>query len=120
MTRTAALLLLRLLGGAVHFRTGLLRLGAGATRIAVGDDDQRRLALAQAGQDPRLDLGVDGRDRLADDSGRRRPHEVDGELRVELGVVAAVVAAAGLPPLQGALQGRPGGEDGRPVQNHDR
>src|SRR5688500_12532214 len=39
MTRAAALLLLRLLGGAVHFGTGLLRLGPGATGIAIGDND---------------------------------------------------------------------------------
>ena len=37
MTRAAALLLLRLLGGAVDFRTGLLGLGARATGVAVGD-----------------------------------------------------------------------------------
>src|SRR5690606_39209779 len=39
MTRTAALLLLGLLGGAAHFSAGLLRLGARATGVAVGNDD---------------------------------------------------------------------------------
>src|SRR5690606_26329892 len=39
MTRAAALLLLRLLGGAAHFRASLLRLGTGTTGIAVRDHD---------------------------------------------------------------------------------
>src|SRR5690606_9173304 len=38
MTRTAALLLLRLLGGAVDLGARLLRLGAGTTRVAVRHD----------------------------------------------------------------------------------
>src|SRR6185437_17137615 len=39
MTRAAALLLLRLLGGTCHFGASLLRLGAGATGVAVSNDD---------------------------------------------------------------------------------
>src|SRR5690606_38936559 len=39
MTRAAALLLLRLLGGAAHFRARLLRLGAGTAGVAVRDHD---------------------------------------------------------------------------------
>src|SRR5690606_13920702 len=47
MTRTAALLLLRLLGGAADFGAGELRLGAGATGVAVGDDDLVDQVLAE-------------------------------------------------------------------------
>jgi len=60
VTRAAALLLLRLLGGAVDFRTGLLRLGARATGVAVGDDDLVDQVLAEV----TTEHGVGDRDRL--------------------------------------------------------
>src|SRR3546814_382543 len=47
MTRTAALLLLRLLGGAADFRARLLRLGAGTARVAVGNDNLVDQVLAE-------------------------------------------------------------------------
>src|SRR3546814_15057860 len=47
MTRTAALLLLRLLGGAADFRARLLRLGAGTARVAVGNDNLVDQAFAE-------------------------------------------------------------------------
>src|SRR3546814_12512678 len=67
MTRTATLLLLRLLGGAGDFRTGLLRLGTGATGVAVGNDhlvDQVLAELATedlVGNRQRLLAVVDGK-----------------------------------------------------------
>src|SRR5690606_11389633 len=67
MTRTAALLLLRLLGGTGDLRTGLLRLGAGATGVAVGNDhlvDQVLAELAAedlVGNRQRLLAVVDGK-----------------------------------------------------------
>src|SRR5690606_11704465 len=47
MTRTAALLLVRLLGGAADLGAGELRLGAGATGVAGGDDDLVDQVLAE-------------------------------------------------------------------------
>src|SRR3546814_17274218 len=47
MTRAAALLLLRLLGGAADFRARLLRLGAGTARVAVGNDNLVDQVLAE-------------------------------------------------------------------------
>src|SRR3546814_303451 len=67
MTRTATLLLLRLLGGAGDFRTGLLRLGTGATGVAVGNDHLVYHVLAElstedlVGNRQRLLAVVDGK-----------------------------------------------------------
>src|SRR3546814_4938396 len=47
MTRAAALLLLRLLGGAADFQARLLRLGAGTARVAVGNDNLVDQVLAE-------------------------------------------------------------------------
>src|SRR3546814_18016018 len=47
MTRAAAPLLLRLLGGAADFRARLLRLGAGTARVAVGNDNLVDQVLAE-------------------------------------------------------------------------
>src|SRR5690606_74859 len=54
MTRAATLLLLRLLGGAIDFRTGLLCLGAGTTSIAVGNDDLVNQILAERAIEHRI------------------------------------------------------------------
>jgi hypothetical protein len=54
VTRAAALLLLRLLGGAGDFRTRLLRLGAGAARVAVGNDDLVDQVLAEFAAEDRV------------------------------------------------------------------
>src|SRR5690606_14294614 len=56
----AALLLLRLLGGAVDFGAGLLRLGARATGVAVGDDHLVHEVLAELA----AEHGVGHRQRL--------------------------------------------------------
>src|SRR5690606_8124575 len=70
VTRAAALLLLRLLGGAGDFRTGLLRLGAGATRVAVGDDDLVDQVFAEL----TAEHGVGDRHRLAVADGEFHRH----------------------------------------------
>src|SRR5690606_22293759 len=57
VTRTTTLLPLRLLGRAVDLRTRLLRLGAGATRIAVRNHDLMHEVLAELGTEYRLGDG---------------------------------------------------------------
>ena len=58
----------------------------------------------------RRDLVRDRRDRLPLEAPRTGPDEVDLQRRVELRVVGAVVAAAGLPALERGLQRRARGE----------
>src|SRR5699024_9402028 len=72
--------------------------------------DELALLPDLVGAHQRLDLGVDRRDRFAHAAGARRPYEGDLPRRVLLGVVAAVVAAAGLPALEGAFDRRSGRE----------
>src|SRR5207342_3699738 len=54
VTRAAALLLLRLLGGAADFGASLLRLGAGAPRVAESDHDLVHEVLAEIAVEDRV------------------------------------------------------------------